>query len=280
MTKSTALLLFSLIFTLQAQEFIPHGELLQPGHAKYVSSKKIETQKSGFYLTAKDGIPAGKATAKTFTRFSPKGQPLAVTFSDSTGTSIDSFYYDKAGSVERIVTFRGNTDSSAVPVNRWYFKRDSTGKMLEVHLYDLASAAISETWRYFHGKTGKLTSIARTFTTDSTATDSLRWEFDKNEKLAASINGAKRTEYKYDQGGNLSEAKEFTGKTAGNTTKYAYDNNRQLTKVTTSGKGYNSVSEYLYNKNGVLILIKTKTDKGVKGSETYSTELREVTFYK
>lgn len=77
------ILLFSI--TLQAQEFIPHGELLQPGHVKYISTKKIETEKAGFYSTAKDGIPSGKAKVKTLVNYSPKGFPIAVTVTDSTG---------------------------------------------------------------------------------------------------------------------------------------------------------------------------------------------------
>ncbi len=280
MLKSAAIILFFMVFAVRAQEFIPHGELLQPEYIKYVSSKKIETQKCGLYRTDKDGIPSGKAIARTMAHFSPKGLPFAVTYSDSTGTSVDSFYYDKAGSVERIVNFRGKSDTSSSPVSRYYFKRDSTGKTLEVSLFDLSTAAITTTWRYSYTKTGKLTSIMRVSASDSTSADSLLWQFDKNEKLTTRLEGDNRREYKYDQAGNISEIKEFSGKTPGNTIKYTYDSNRRLIKSTTTGKNFNSVSEYLYNKNGILILTKTKTDRGVKGSETFFTVIREVEVFK
>ena len=276
------LLLFVVSFsvTLQAQEFIPHGELLQPNNVKYTSAKKIETEKTAKYSTGKDGIPAGKALKKTLAYYSAKGMPLAVTVTDSTGSMVDSFYYSNGGSVERIVRFRLTSDSTSTPVERIYFNRDSSGNAGEAHIYDIASASITSAYRYFYNKAGKLVSIHRIVSADTSITDSLSWHFDKNERLILRSEGKNKIEYKYDQAGNLLEMKEFAGKTAGKTTKYSYDNNRRPVKVTTSGKGFNSVSEYLYNKNGVLILIKTKTDRGVKGSETYFTELKEVSFYK
>jgi len=276
------LLLFVVSFsvTLQAQEFIPHGELLQPNNVKYTSAKKIETEKTAKYSTGKDGIPAGKALKKTLAYYSAKGMPLAVTVTDSTGSMVDSFYYSNGGSVERIVRFRLTSDSTSTPVERIYFNRDSSGNAGEAHIYDIASASITSAYRYFYNKAGKLVSIHRIVSADTSITDSLSWHFDKNERLILRSEGKNKIEYKYDQAGNLLEMKEFAGKTAGKTTKYSYDNNRRPVKVTTSGKGFNSVSEYLYNKNGVLILIKTKTDRGVKGSETYFTELKEVSFLK
>ena len=280
MLKSAVLILFFQVFVVRAQEFIPHGELLLPEHIKYILSKKIESEKSGFYSTGKDGIPSGKPLSKTVARYSLKGQPFAVTVTDSTGTSVDSFYYDKAGSVERIVNFRGKSDTNTAPVSRYYFTRDSTGKTLEVSLFDISTAAITTTWRYFYTKTGKLTSIIRVSISDSTAADSLLWQFDKNEKLTTRLEGDKRSEYKYDQAGNISVINEFSGKTPGNTIKYTYDSNKRLIKSTITGKNFNSVSEYLYNKNGILILTKTKTDRGVKGSETYFTGIREVEVFK
>ncbi len=276
------LLLFVVSFsvTLQAQEFIPHGELLQPNNVKYTSAKKIETEKTARYSTGKDGIPTGKALKKTTARYSARGLPVAVTITDSTGSIVDSFYYSGKGSVERIVRFRLTSDSTSTPTERIYFNRDTSGHTGEAHIYDIASATITTAFRYFYNKAGKLVSIHRIVSADTSITDSLSWHFDKNERLILRSEGKNKIEYKYDQAGNLLEMKEFAGKTAGKTTKYSYDNNRRPVKVTTSGKGFNSVSEYLYNKNGVLILIKTKTDRGVKGSETYFTELKEVSFYK
>ncbi len=277
--KTASLILF-LAFSLQAQEFIPHYELLQTGKVKYISTKKIETEKTAKYSTGKDGIPAGKALKKTLAYYSAKGMPLAVIVTDSTGSMVDSFYYSNKGSVERIVRFLQTSDSTFTPVERIYFNRDTLGHTGEAHIYDIASASITSAYRYFYNKAGKLVSIHRIVSADTAKTDSLSWHFDKNERLVLRTEGNGRIEYKYDQTGNLLEEKEFTGKTPENTTKYSYDNNRRLIKITTSGKGYNSVSEYLYNKNGVLILVKTKSDRGVKGSETYFTELKEVSFYK
>ena len=45
MLKSAVLILFFQVFVVRAQEFIPHGELLLPEHIKYISSKKIESEK-------------------------------------------------------------------------------------------------------------------------------------------------------------------------------------------------------------------------------------------
>lgn len=280
MSEKAITLIFLFAISLQAQEFIPHGELLQPGHVKYISSKKIEAEKAGFYSTAKDGIPSGKAKLKTLVNYSPKGFPVAVNVTDSTGTTVDSFYYSGSGSVERIVRFRPHSDTLSTLVERLYFSRDSAGRTGEAQVYDITSASVKSAYRYFYNKAGKLALINRIFSADTSATDSLSWQFDKNERLIIRSEGDQRVEYKYDQAGNITEMKEFAGKIPGSTTKYTYDASRRLVKATTSGKGFNSTTEYLYTKDGILILIKTKSDRGIKGSETWHTEIREVTFHK
>lgn len=73
------------------------------------------------------------------------------------------------------------------------------------------------------------------------------------------------------------EKKDITG-TESNIFKFSYNRNAQVIKFTVSAKKMNMNSELLYNKNSVLILTKTKVDKGTKGSESYESELREYTF--
>jgi hypothetical protein len=73
------------------------------------------------------------------------------------------------------------------------------------------------------------------------------------------------------------ERKDITGKEI-NTVKMSNNKHAQVIKITGTAKKMNMTSELLYNKNSILILTKTKRDKGTKGSESYESELREYSF--
>lgn len=66
--------------------------------------------------------------------------------------------------------------------------------------------------------------------------------------------------------------------TESTTFKFSCNKNAQVTKIIGTSKKMNLNSELLYNKNGILILTKTKKDKASKGSESYESELREYSY--
>jgi YD repeat-containing protein len=156
---------------------------------------------------------------------------------------------------------------------------DSTGKITQFSFFEKGNLDTLPglTYHYIYAKTGKLSKIICPVVFGSITIDTLVYEFDKSERLIKRINKINRSEYKYDGAGNIIEKKDIEGSET-STTKFSYNKSSQVIKFTSNSKKFNKNSELLYNKNGILILTKTKKDKGTKGSESFETEIREYSY--
>ncbi len=270
------------VSSLFAQDFIPQYKKHDPVFRNYIKKNKISLEKVNYYSTGKDYIPTGKPFLSEVFSYRNDGRLESVTIiPDSISTVIDSFFYDKAGSFSEIKRFTkiALSGRDSVKLESYYFSHDSTGKITHISWFEdrLRDTLPRLNYHYTYGKNGKLAKIICPVVFGSTTIDTLIYEYDKSERLVKRINKINRSEYKYDGGGNMIERKDITGKEI-NTVKMSYNKNAQVTKIIGTSKKMNLNSELLYNKNGILILTKTKKDKASKGSESYESELREYSY--
>lgn len=270
------------VSSLFAQDFIPQHKKHDPVFRNYIKKNKISLEKVNYYTTSKDYIPTGKPFLSEIFSYRHDGKLETAKISpDSISTVIDSFFYDKAGSFSEIKRFTkiALSGRDSVKLESYFFSHDSTGKITHIAWYEdrLRDTLPRLNYHYIYGKNGKLSKIICPVIFGSTTIDTLVYEFDKSERLVKRKNKINRSEYKYDGAGKMIEKKDIAGAEV-NTFKFSYNKNAQVIKITGSSKNMNLNSELLYNKNGILILTKTKRDKGNKDSESYESELREYTF--
>lgn len=270
------------VSSLFAQDFIPQYKKHDTVFRNYIKKNKITLEKVNYYSTSKDYIPTGKPFLSEVFSYRNDGRlETAKIIPDSISTVIDSFFYDKAGSFSEIKRFTKIVLSGrdSLKFESYFFSHDSTGKITHISWFEdlLRDTLPRLNYHYTYGKNGKLSKIICPVVFGSTTIDTLVYEFDKSERLVKRLNKINRSEYKYDGTGNMIERKDITGKEI-NTIKMSYNKHAQVVKITGTAKKMNMTSELLYNKNGILILTKTKRDKGIKGSESYESELREYSF--
>ncbi len=270
------------VSSLFAQDFIPQYKKHDTVYRNYIKKNKITLEKVNYYSTGKDYIPAGKPFLSEVFSYRNDGKlETAKIIPDSISTVIDSFFYDKTGSFSEIKRFTkiALPGRDSLIFESYIFHHDSTGKITHISWFEnrLKDTQPRLSYYYTYTKNGKLSKIVCPVVFGEITIDTLVYEYDKSERLVKRINKINRSEYKYDGAGNLIERKDITGKET-NTVKMSYNKNSQVIKITGTTKNMNLTSELLYNKNSILILTKTKRDKGTKGSESYESELREYAY--
>ncbi|GAB1442467.1 hypothetical protein MASR2M39_13020 [Ignavibacteriales bacterium] len=270
------------VSSLFAQDFIPQYKKHDAVFRNYIKKNKISFEKVNYYTTSKDYIPSGKPFLSELFHYDKDGRlETAKITPDSISTVIDSFFYDKTGSFSEIKRFTkiALPGRDSLNFESWFISRDTTGKITQISWFKdrLHDAQPRLNYHYTYSKNGKLSKIICPVVFGETTIDTLVYEYDKSERLVKRSNKINRSEYKYDGAGNMIERKDIAGKDI-NTVKMSYNKNAQAVKITGTAKNMNMTSELLYNKNSVLILTKTKRDKGTKGSESYESELREYTY--
>lgn len=270
------------VSSLFAQDFIPQYKKHDAVFRNYIKKNKISLEKVNYYTTSKDYIPTGKPFLSEIFSYRNDGRlETAKIMPDSISTVIDSFFYNKAGSFSEITRFTkiALSGRDSLKFESYFFSHDSTGKITHISWFEnrLKDTLPRLNYHYTYAKNGKLSKIICPVVFGPATIDTLVYEYDKSERLVKRINKINRSEFKYDGAGNMIERKDITGKEI-NTVKMSYNKNAQVIKIIGTAKKMNMISELLYNKNGILILTKTKRDKGTKGSESYESELREYTF--
>lgn len=279
--KIILILVFSVVI-LSAQDFIPQHKKHDSVFRNYIKTHKIAQEKVNYYTTGKDYIPTGKPFLSELFSYRNDGRlETAKIIPDSSSTVIDSFFYNTAGSFSEIKRFTkiALPGRDSIKIESYFFSHDSTGKITHISWFEdrLRDSLPRLNYHYTYDKKGKLTKIICPVVFGPTTIDTLVYEYDKSERLVKRSNKINRSEFKYDGSGNMIVRKEITGAET-NTFKFSYNKNAQVIKMTGTANKMNMTSELLYNKNSILILTKTKRDKGIKGSESYESELREYTF--